>query len=57
MKESEPAEEMDAAEAALAAEPKPKDPLDALPKGYTAAYIAFGVVSVIIFFQIYVGTG
>jgi len=25
---------MDAAEAALAAEPKAKDPLDALPKGY-----------------------
>jgi len=32
-KEAEPAEEMDAAEAALAAEPKTKDPLDALPKG------------------------
>jgi len=29
----EPVEEMDAAEAALAAEPKAKDPLDALPKG------------------------
>ena len=33
-KEQEPVEEMDAAEAALAAEPKSKDPLDALPKGY-----------------------
>lgn len=32
-KEPEPAEEMDEAEAALAAEPKSKDPLDALPKG------------------------
>jgi len=32
-KESEPAEELDAADAALAAEPKAKDPLDALPKG------------------------
>jgi len=32
-KEKEPEEEMDAAEAALAAEPKSKDPLDALPKG------------------------
>jgi elongation factor 1-gamma len=31
--EPEPAEEMDAAEAALAEEPKSKDPLDALPKG------------------------
>jgi elongation factor 1-gamma len=32
-KAAEPAEEMDEAEAALAAEPKSKDPLDALPKG------------------------
>jgi elongation factor 1-gamma len=32
-KEAEPAEEMDEAEIALAAEPKAKDPLDALPKG------------------------
>jgi len=32
-KEVEPEEELDAAEAALAAEPKSKDPLDALPKG------------------------
>jgi len=32
-KEAEPVEEMDAAEAALAAEPKSKDPLDNLPKG------------------------
>jgi len=32
-KENEPDEEMDAAEAALAEEPKSKDPLDALPKG------------------------
>jgi elongation factor 1-gamma len=32
-KEKEPEEEMDAAEAALAEEPKSKDPLDALPKG------------------------
>jgi len=32
-KEEEPAEEMDAAEAALAEEPKSKDPLDALEKG------------------------
>lgn len=32
-KEVEPEEELDAAEAALAAEPKAKDPLDALPKG------------------------
>jgi len=32
-KEVEPVEELDAAEAALAAEPKAKDPLDALPKG------------------------
>lgn len=32
-KEEEPEEEMDAAEAALAEEPKSKDPLDALPKG------------------------
>jgi len=32
-KEKEPEEELDAAEAALAAEPKSKDPLDALPKG------------------------
>jgi len=32
-KEKEPEEELDAAEAALAEEPKSKDPLDALPKG------------------------
>jgi len=32
-KAAEPVEEMDEAEAALAAEPKAKDPLDALPKG------------------------
>jgi len=32
-KEKEPEEEMDAVEAALAMEPKSKDPLDALPKG------------------------
>jgi len=32
-KEKEPEEEMDAAEAALAEEPKSKDPLDQLPKG------------------------
>jgi len=32
-KEKEPVEEMDAAELALAAEPKSKDPFDALPKG------------------------
>jgi elongation factor 1-gamma len=32
-KDKEPEEEMDAAEAALAAEPKSKDPLDSLPKG------------------------
>ncbi|XP_065159426.1 elongation factor 1-gamma isoform X2 [Atheta coriaria] len=32
-KEKEPEEEMDAAEAALAAEPKSKDPFDSLPKG------------------------
>jgi elongation factor 1-gamma len=32
-KEPEPQEEMDAAEAALAEEPKSKDPLDQLPKG------------------------
>lgn len=32
-KEEEPVEEMDAAEAALAAEPKDKDPFAALPKG------------------------
>jgi len=32
-KEAEPAEELDEAEIALAAEPKAKDPLDALPKG------------------------
>jgi len=32
-KAKEPEEEMDAAEAALAEEPKSKDPLDALPKG------------------------
>jgi elongation factor 1-gamma len=32
-KEAEPAEELDEAELALAAEPKAKDPLDALPKG------------------------
>lgn len=32
-KEEEPEEEMDAAEAALAMEPKSKDPFDALPKG------------------------
>lgn len=32
-KAAEPAEEMDEADAALAAEPKAKDPLDALPKG------------------------
>lgn len=32
-KEPEPVEEMDAAEAALAEEPKSKDPFDAMPKG------------------------
>jgi len=32
-KEAEPEEEMDLAEAALAAEPKSKDPFDSLPKG------------------------
>jgi len=32
-KEKEPVEELDAAELALAAEPKSKDPFDALPKG------------------------
>lgn len=32
-KEQEPAEELDAAELALAAEPKQKDPFEALPKG------------------------
>jgi elongation factor 1-gamma len=32
-KEKEPAEELDAAEEALAAEPKSRDPFDALPKG------------------------
>jgi elongation factor 1-gamma len=32
-KEKEPEEELDAADAVLAAEPKSKDPLDALPKG------------------------
>lgn len=32
-KEKEPVEEMDAAEAALAAEPKSKDPFESLPKG------------------------
>lgn len=32
-KEAEPAEEMDEAEMALAAEPKSKDPFDAMPKG------------------------
>lgn len=32
-KENEPAEELDAAELALAAEPKQKDPFEALPKG------------------------
>lgn len=33
-KEKEPEEELDAADAALAAEPKNKDPFDAMPKGY-----------------------
>lgn len=33
-KEPEPEEELDAADAALAAEPKDKDPFAALPKGY-----------------------
>ncbi|XP_026482246.1 elongation factor 1-gamma-like [Ctenocephalides felis] len=33
LKAEEPAEEMDAAEAALAGEPKSKDPFDSLPKG------------------------
>nr|UOA02785.1 elongation factor 1-gamma [Monochamus saltuarius] len=32
-KEKEPAEELDAADAALAAEPKSKDPFDSMPKG------------------------
>ena len=32
-KEKEPAEELDASEEALAAEPKSKDPFDSLPKG------------------------
>lgn len=32
-KEKEPAEELDASDAALAAEPKSKDPFDSMPKG------------------------
>lgn len=40
-KAKEPEEEMDAAEAALAEEPKSKDPLDALPKGYEVRICSF----------------
>lgn len=39
-KEPEPEEELDAADAALAEEPKGKDPFESLPKGYKFVHFA-----------------
>lgn len=58
-KEVEPKEEMDAADEALAAEPKSKDPFDALPKGQVyicssqniSMYISLPIINCIVCYQ------